>query len=83
MEELREGEVRELLVKLETTLSSLEPADGIRERASTRLRSLLVSLSGQDSPEMSESEENLASMSHEEMFELIDEEFGGGSSDGG
>ncbi len=82
MEELREEEVRELLAKLETTLSSLEPADGARERASTRLRSLLVSLSDLDSPEASEPDEDLAAMSDEEMFELIDEEFGGGSSDG-
>ncbi len=81
--ELREDEVRGLLAKLETTLSSLEPTDGTRERASTRLRSLLVNLSDSDSPEASESEGDLASMSHEEMFELIDEEFGGGPSDGG
>jgi acyl transferase domain-containing protein len=76
-DELREGEIRELLVKLETTLSSLDPSDGVRERASTRLRSLLVGLSDSDSPEDGESAEDLASMSHEEMFELIDEEFGG------
>jgi hypothetical protein len=77
--ELREGEIRELLARLETTLSSLEPADGARERASTRLRSLLVSLSDSDSPEIDEPDEDLGSMSHEEMFELIDEEFGGSS----
>jgi pimaricinolide synthase PimS1 len=76
LEALREGEVKELLVKLEATLSSLEPTDGVRERASTRLRSLLVSLSDADSPEVGESAEDLASMSHDEMFELIDEEFG-------
>jgi acyl transferase domain-containing protein len=76
-EEPGELEVRELLMKLETTLSSLEPADGVRERASTRLRALLVSLSDPDSSEAGGSAEDLASMSHEEMFELIDEEFGG------
>jgi acyl carrier protein len=82
-QERREREVRELLAKLESTLSTLEPVDEVRERAGTRLRSLLVSLSDSESPEVDESAEDLGSMSDEEMFELIDEEFGGGSSNGG
>ncbi|MGC1850880.1 MAG: phosphopantetheine-binding protein, partial [Solirubrobacterales bacterium] len=81
--ELREAEVRELLARLEATLSSLGPGDEVRERAGTRLRSLLVSLSDSAAEDGEEPAEDLASMSHEEMFELIDEEFGGGSSNGG
>ncbi|HEX6688722.1 MAG TPA: SDR family NAD(P)-dependent oxidoreductase, partial [Solirubrobacterales bacterium] len=79
---LREGEVKELLGKLETTLSSLEPDGDVRERAGTRLRALLVSLSGSDSPGGDDAADDLAAMSHEEMFELIDEEFGRESPDG-
>jgi NAD(P)-dependent dehydrogenase (short-subunit alcohol dehydrogenase family)/acyl carrier protein len=83
-QEQREAEVRKLLAKLETIFSALEPSDGSRERASTRLRSLLVSLDGAGSSEVGESDEDLTSMSDTEMFELIDEEFGGaGASNGG
>ncbi len=83
-QEQRGGEVRNLLAKLETTLSSLEPSDRIRERASARLRSLLVSLDDADSSDGGEADGDLTSMSDEEMFELIDEEFGGtGVSHGG
>jgi pimaricinolide synthase PimS1 len=80
--ELREGEVRELLTKLEATLSALGPEDGTRERVSTRLQSVLVGLAGVDSAEAGDGEEEMAAMSDEEMFELIDEEFGGGSANG-
>ena len=79
---LREGEVKELLGRLETTLISLEPSDDVRERAGTRLRALLVSLSGADSPGGDDAPEDLTAMSDEEMFELIDEEFGRESPDG-
>jgi NAD(P)-dependent dehydrogenase (short-subunit alcohol dehydrogenase family)/acyl carrier protein len=80
---LREGEVKELLGKLEATLTSLAPEDDVRERAGTRLRSMLVGLSGSD-PLADEEEDgdDLAAMSDEEMFELIDEEFGRESPDG-
>jgi acyl carrier protein len=73
----RDGEIRDLLAKLETTLSSLEPSHAAHERASTRLRSLLVNLTNSGELDGDGSTEDLASMSHEEMFELIDEEFGG------
>src|SRR6202008_3917645 len=46
--ERREGEVRDLLARLEETLASLEPSDAVRERAGARLRSLLVGMSGPD-----------------------------------
>ena len=83
-EEQREAEVRSLLAKLETTLTTFESSDGIRERTGARLRSLLVSLNDAGSSGGGEAEEDLTSMSDEEMFELIDEEFGrtGGSHGG-
>jgi hypothetical protein len=80
----QESEVRDLLAKLEATLSTLESSDGIRERAGSRLRSLLVGLGDAGTSGGDGAEEDLTSMSDEEMFELIDEEFGGtGAVNGG
>ncbi len=80
----QEGEVSKLLAKLETTLSALEPTDETRARAGTRLYSLLANLTDAGSPDAEDPDEDLTSISDEEMFELIDEEFGGMEvSDGG
>ena len=46
----------------------------MRERLDSDLRTLLAELSDMQLGE--DDGDNLASMSHEEMFELIDEEFG-------
>jgi acyl transferase domain-containing protein/short-subunit dehydrogenase/acyl carrier protein len=71
--------VREALEKLGAALSTLEGGEEARERVSTRLRSFLVDLEAETGGEGEgeESAHGLGSMSHEEIFELIDEEFGG------
>jgi acyl carrier protein len=81
--ELKETEVRETISRLEGMLASVKADPQARERVGARLRSLLVDLSGPEEPATDEPDEGLESMSHEEMFELIDEEFGGGGSNGG
>ena len=72
----REDEVRALLAQLEAALAALEGDDETRERTGARLRALLATLSGADSSGAENAHEDLTSMSDEEMFELIDEEFG-------
>jgi polyene macrolide polyketide synthase len=68
-----EGEdAEDALARLATMLPALRADDRLRDRVGEGLRALLTDLSG---PAASK-EEDLASMSHEEMFELIDEEFG-------
>jgi pimaricinolide synthase PimS1 len=77
-DELREEEVRTLLARLEAALATLDSDDGARERAGNRLRSLLIGLAKSEALTDGQTSEDLAAMSHEEMFELIDEEFGDG-----
>ena len=72
-EKTGEVAVQEALAALEKALATIEAGDGARARVESQLRATLLSLSDDDSE--LEGEE-LRSMSHEEMFELIDEEFG-------
>ncbi len=76
-EDFAGAQVGEALVGLEAAIASLGPAGEAREQTAARLRSLLVDLAGLDGPEAEAPAEDLGAMSHEEMFELIDEEFGG------
>ncbi len=73
----KEEAVRNALGELEATLASIDAGDPVREQIGIRLRAFLAGLSDSEAPpdEASNGEE-LRSMSHEEMFELIDEEFG-------
>jgi acyl transferase domain-containing protein/NAD(P)-dependent dehydrogenase (short-subunit alcohol dehydrogenase family)/acyl carrier protein len=64
----------ELLAKLAATLPSLRDDERLRDQVGTELRVLLAELSATN-PEASDGDE-LEAMSHEEMFELIDQEFG-------
>jgi acyl transferase domain-containing protein/acyl carrier protein len=66
------GGAEDALAKLTAMLPALKADDRLRDRVGDGLRALLADLSA---PDLSEGED-LASMSHEEMFELIDEEFG-------
>ncbi|HXS48250.1 MAG TPA: SDR family NAD(P)-dependent oxidoreductase, partial [Solirubrobacterales bacterium] len=76
-----EAEVREALARLETTLASVRADRQAREQVAGRLRSFLVALTDGGQPAADAPEEELESMSHEEVFELIDKEFGGDGSD--
>jgi acyl transferase domain-containing protein/NAD(P)-dependent dehydrogenase (short-subunit alcohol dehydrogenase family)/acyl carrier protein len=71
-----EADVAEALAKLETTLSSLDGDEPARDRVTARLRALLDELSDADPADAEQSAEELSAKSHEEMFELIDEELG-------
>jgi hypothetical protein len=66
------GGADEALARLTSMLPALKADEQLRDRVGDGLRALLTDLSA---PAEGEGEE-LASMSHEEMFELIDEEFG-------
>jgi pimaricinolide synthase PimS1 len=76
-EDFAEAKVGEALAGLEAAIASLGPTGEAREQTAARLRSLLVDLAGLDGREAEAPAEDLGAMSHEEMFELIDEEFGG------
>ena len=80
--ELKEAEVREAISQLEGVLGSVKADPQARERVGARLRSLLVDLSGSEPADAEAPDDGLESMSHEEMFELIDAEFGGEETDG-
>jgi pimaricinolide synthase PimS1 len=74
-----EAEVEETLARLETTLGGLGDDRGVRERIGMRLRSALAGISGQEAGEDEEmATDELASMSDDEVFALIDEEIGDG-----
>jgi len=77
---LREETIKGALAQLEADLHGLEEGDLLRKSAHTRLRSLLVDLSGPASSEAeaeeAEAEGELESLSTDEIFELIDEELG-------
>jgi acyl transferase domain-containing protein/acyl carrier protein len=75
--ELREAELREAISGLEAMLTPVKADPEARERVSARLRSLLVELGDGEEPDGEAPTEGLEAMSHEEMFELIDQEFGG------
>ena len=79
---LREAEMTKAISALGAVLSSAPADDRTRERVAARLRSFLADLSVSGLPDAAAPEE-LESMSHEEMFELLDEEFGGRQLDGG
>jgi acyl transferase domain-containing protein/acyl carrier protein len=77
-EKRREEAIRETLARLEAELAGIDGDDTLRKGAEARLRSFLAGLSDSDSPAAEEAaEEDLGSLSNEEIFELIDEEFGG------
>jgi acyl transferase domain-containing protein/NADP-dependent 3-hydroxy acid dehydrogenase YdfG/acyl carrier protein len=79
--EVVDDAVREALERLGAALASGEADGALRERVGTRLRSFLVDLSQGEAGGDEGVADGLESMSHEEMFELIDDEFG--VSDGG
>jgi acyl carrier protein len=68
-----EAEVEEALAGLEATLAAVGDERGARERISMRLRAALAGLSGA-AEEIGEPSEDLASLSHDEVFALIDGE---------
>ena len=68
-----EAEVEEALAGLEATLAAVGEERGARERISMRLRAALAGLSGAVE-EIGEPSEDLASLSHDEVFALIDGE---------
>jgi acyl transferase domain-containing protein len=71
-----EAEVEEALAGLEAKLARLGDERGVRDRIGMRLRSALAEISGA-APERAEVEsDELASMSDDEVFALIDEEVG-------
>ncbi len=67
-------EAEEVLARLAAMLPSIKKDDRARDLVGSRLQALLGDLLGSD-PDQDDGED-LASMSHEEMFELIDEELG-------
>jgi acyl carrier protein len=81
--DLGEAEVKQVISRLEAMLAPAKSDPRVRERAGARLRSLLVELSDSKQADGEVPGEELGSMSDDEMFELIDEEFGEVSPDGG
>jgi hypothetical protein len=76
-EKRREEAVKETLARLETELAAVGRDDALRKGTEARLRGFLTSLADSDSPDAEEATEaDLGSLSNEEIFELIDEEFG-------
>jgi hypothetical protein len=71
-----ESEVEEALAGLEATLAAVGDERGTRERIGMRLRAALAGLSG-EAEELGETSEDLASLSNDEVFALIDEEVDG------
>jgi acyl transferase domain-containing protein/acyl carrier protein len=71
------GGTSQALAKLEAARLSIAEDAAARERVSLRLRALLAELSDTDGSAVDASGDELGSMSHEEMFELIDQELEG------
>jgi short-subunit dehydrogenase/acyl carrier protein len=71
-----EAEVEEALAGLEASLAAVGDERGARERIGMRLRAALAGLSGvaEEAGEADETSEDLAALSHDEVFALIDEE---------
>ena len=74
-----EAEVEAALAGLEAKLAGLGEDRGLRERIGMRLRSALAGISGAAAEEAEQAtDDDLAAMSHDEVFALIDEEIGDG-----
>ncbi|HXS32744.1 MAG TPA: type I polyketide synthase [Solirubrobacterales bacterium] len=71
-----EVEVEEALAGLEAKLAGLDDDRGVRERIGMRLRSALAEMSAAEAEEDEAATDDLTSMSHDEVFALIDEEIG-------
>jgi pimaricinolide synthase PimS1 len=73
-----EAEIEAALAGLEEKLTLLGPDGGARERVGMRLRAALADLSAAtgEAGEAEAGAEDIASMSHDEVFALIDEEIG-------
>jgi pimaricinolide synthase PimS1 len=73
-----EQEIEAALTSLDQALEALAADGGARERVSMRLRASLASFSGEQGERDEVLAEDLAAMSHDEVFALIDEEVGDG-----
>ncbi|HWA55474.1 MAG TPA: beta-ketoacyl synthase N-terminal-like domain-containing protein [Solirubrobacterales bacterium] len=73
-----EEAVEAALASLDQALSAVGEASGARERVEMRLRAALAGISGVVSERADVGAEDLAAMSHDEVFALIDEEPGDG-----
>ncbi len=71
-----ESAAGEALATLEATLASSEADSRLREEIGARLRSFLLELPSADSS-AGDGDADLGSLSHDEVFELIDQELGG------
>jgi acyl carrier protein len=73
-----EKEIRGALARLEELIEGIDRDDLLRKSTQARLRSFMTTLSDSAQADDAEgSEEDLESMSNDEIFKLIDEEFGG------
>jgi acyl transferase domain-containing protein/acyl carrier protein len=71
-----EAEIDGVLADLKEKLDAVGDERGIRERVGMRLRAALAELSPNDAEGAEKADEDVASMSHDEVFALIDEELG-------
>ena len=71
-----EEAIEAALASLNEALAAAGEADGARERVGMRLRAALAGFSGAASERVDVGAEDLAAMSHDEVFALIDEEAG-------
>jgi acyl transferase domain-containing protein len=71
-----EVEVEEALAGLEAKLVGLGDDRALRDRIGMRLRSALAGISGAEVEQAEVPSDDLAAMSHDEVFALIDEEIG-------
>jgi len=71
-----EREAAEVLARLTEMLPAAQADERVRGLLDTGLRGLLADLAGAAPVGEEDGEDDLTSMSHEEMFELIDEELG-------
>jgi acyl transferase domain-containing protein/acyl carrier protein len=72
-----EHAVEAALSSLDEALAAVGAVDGARERVGMRLRAALAGLSGVAAERVDVGAEDLAAMSHDEVFALIDEEADG------
>jgi acyl carrier protein len=73
-----EQEVDEALAALDRALVSIDREGGARERVGMRMRAALASLSAEEAEAAEVRPEDLAAMSHDEVFAMIDREVGDG-----
>jgi len=71
-----EEAIEAALASLDQALATVGEAGGARERMGMRLRAALADFSGVTSERVDVGAEDLAAMSHDEVFALIDEEVG-------